>query len=165
MQSVRLQTEGHGSGSPPSSDETLELVSERHRGPSLGGSAVDAQRLGEGRRLHHAGFARLGAVVEPYAQRQDGLAAAAVGLRESGGDDNGLGHVHDVPGDHGASQEPLVTCWATRVCGQRRAGTHKSVHICEPVHAFPSGSSSAVARWVHARIVRSRDNPGSFMCI
>lgn len=123
MQSVRLQMEGHGSGSPPKpprSDETLELVSERHRDPSLGGTAVDTQRLGEGRRLHRAGFARLGAVVEPHAQRQDGLAAAAaVRLRESGGDDDGLGHVHDVPGDHSTSQEPLVTCWATIVCGQR----------------------------------------------
>lgn len=121
MQSVRLQMEGHGSRPPPSSDDTLELVSERHRDPSLGGTAVDTQRLGEGRRLHRAGFARLGAVVEPRAQRQDGLAAAAaaVRLRESGGDDDGLGHVHDVPGDHSTSQEPLVTCWATRVCGQR----------------------------------------------
>lgn len=50
----------------PSSDKMLELVIQWHGDSSLAGTAIDADRLREGRRLHHAGFSCLVAVVEPH---------------------------------------------------------------------------------------------------
>lgn len=100
------------------SDETLELVIQRHCDSSFTGTGVYMEWLAEGRRLHHAGFSRLVAVVEPHTQRQARLRAAAR-LWEFGGDDDGVGHVHDVPSDHCTFREPVATCWATRVWSAR----------------------------------------------